>query len=369
MIKEVRFRESDEEIQAAVARLKRVKMIHVTTFVHTCQKELCNPTSDPWNPYVFLCNYGEVHVCFPGTCQLGVRTKQGEYICPVSGLVLGVEESYTLKTEPHWKRVKEKMTPIPSQTQPIVVKTHFPSRKVIVEKCESLLEKLLFGKERARINRDTTLKRSEHAERQINREVAHITRPDVFIIQPHLEFVKSNTFEASSKTPYVILNPKEHEENVQRCIHAVCQIWEKLIGPFYGQEQLYANIAAAPFRPNVDCLTLAMLYLMKTGRGEDNLIPQNLFLSQHLPREKDIVFFHKDGARHLKPSKDLIWAFSDEAIRLKMHVVYDPFVFKPNEDTKFTPKVRGYWCKRCRHRFDLLENFQTHKPCNNDKGP
>lgn len=285
-------------------------------------------------------------------------------MCPVSGLMLGVEESYTMKPEQqHWKRVKTS-----SGVKTPDSNHHLPSSAAIQCKCEYILDTLLFGKERARINNDVLNKQTEHMNRQLAKEVAQTNRARSFTFQPALEFIRANTYAHSNKKPYVILNAQEHQEQVQQCIHAVTQLWLHLLGPFYTETKLYKHVPNAPFRPNIECVIVAMLYAMKTG-SVNGLIPQNEFLNEHLPREKDLPVFHKDGARHLKSSKDLLVAYMDEACRLKMIIQYDEYVPKRDEDHEEVPTVRGFWCKKCRHRFDVEVIFKTHEPCNDISVP
>lgn len=355
MIKEVHFFEDAEEIRQAVERLKaRHAIVQQSGYEHQCKPDICQPRNDARAPHVYVCKYGQVHVCLPGTCQLGIVTAQGEYVCPVSGLMLGCEESYTLKTEPHWKRVATPLAIITTAKSG----PKFPTHKTLVDKTTNILEKLLFGKERVHINNEYASKARDACARQVKKYHHQVARSNTFIFQTSLEFIASNNTPA--KLPYVILKYKEQQEAVQACVHNVCQLWERLLGPFYGKDKLYKHMPNAPYRPNVECLTIAMIYLMKTGRG--TLIHQDEFLNTHLPREKDLPRFHRDGARHLKSSKDLIWMFADEATRLQLMIQYEPFEYRPQLAlTEHEPSIRGYWCKRCRHRFEVLEHFQQHE--------
>jgi hypothetical protein len=172
MIKEVRFCEDANEIQHAVTRLKHMYATdHESAFEH---RDVCQPINDRRVPHVYLCKYGQVHVCLPGTCELGVVTSQGEFVCPVSGLMLGCEESYTMKTEPHWRRVKEKIV------TPTTKVLRFPTRKQIVEKTTIILEKLLFSKERARINHEYSTKAADACKRQLAKEEHAAVRSNQF---------------------------------------------------------------------------------------------------------------------------------------------------------------------------------------------
>lgn len=287
MIKEVRFREEERDVEQAVVRLQQLKGVLAgsSDYVHGCRKDLCDPRNDRFFPHVYLCNYGTVHVCLPGTCQLGVMTRQGEYVCPVSGLMLGCEESYTMKTEPHWKRVK----PEPLQLSTPKVRRYFPTPVQVAEKAARILDSLLFGRERARINDEIHRKRTD----QYQRHVDKISKKCQFVCQANLEFIKANVMSAG--IPYIILNQQEHLKGIKERIFKVCQVWEKLLGPFYGDDKLYEKISGAPNRPNVECLTIAIIYMMKTGRTD--YIPVDAFLQQHLPREKDLPRFNPDGAR------------------------------------------------------------------------
>jgi uncharacterized Zn finger protein (UPF0148 family) len=364
MFKGVLFKENEQEIQEAVQRLKKFGNIPETcNFEHVCSPDLCNPRNDAWVPHVFVCVYGQAHVCLPGTCTLGVKTRQGEVVCPVSGLMLGVEESYTMKPEQqHWKRVSEKSTKKKDDVPSLI-----PAPGVLRSKCVAMLEKLLYGKERKRINDQMSAKQADYQQRQLSKELSQARRDRCFILQPRLEFIKSNT-NVNGKIPYAILDEKVCREAFERCVHNVCQMWAHLIGPFYQNgSKLFERVTNAPCKPNVDYLTMAMLYMMKTG-NVNGYIPQDVFLSQHLPREKDLPVFLKDIAHQLKPSKDLIGAFVDEAIRLRLHVEYAAFVMQHveenNDEEKHPhPTTRGFWCKKCRHRFEQEEYFKTHEPC------
>lgn len=291
MIKGVHFREDGNEIDQAVQRLKRLKNSADTcNFEHVCRPDLCNPINDARAPHVYVCDYGQTHVCLPGTCTLGLKTMQGEVVCPVSGLMLGVEESYTMKPEQqHWHRVKPQPT-APKQALLIA------PLNTVKAKCEHIVHVLLFGKDRERINGDAQRKQAEHLERQLTKYLTTCTRQGTFICKLTQECIKSSVY-VSGKQPYAILNDREHAEDVARAVHDVCQVWKHLLEPFYrSSDQLYKCVDGAPFRPNAECLVVALLYMMKTG-SSNGLIPQNLFLSRHLPREKDLPVFVPDAAR------------------------------------------------------------------------
>jgi hypothetical protein len=270
--------------------------------------------------------------------------------------MLGVEESYTLKPDQkHWKRVADK------KVAP-VVQTTFPAFGTLRSKCVSMLDTLLFGKERKRINDQVSAKQADYQQRQLSKELSQTKRDKRFILQPNLEFIKSNT-SAHRKIPYTILDAQSCREDFEMCVHNVCQMWEHLIGPFYRNgSKLFERVTNAPCKPNIDYLTMAMFYLMKTG-NMNGYIPHDMFLNQHLPREKDLPVFLKDVAHQLKPSKDLLGAFVDESIRLCLHVEYEAFVMTIEEHQEQKPTTRGFWCKKCRHRFEKEEYYKTHEPC------
>jgi hypothetical protein len=342
-------------VAECVERIKRTKKRgqFLPHYNHECDKNICNPETDAkvvlFNVYV--CDYGNVHVCGEHLCNLASPTPQGEYVCPISGLVLGVEHNVCYQKEGEqapYRIVKLKKKNV-SSTQHEVA----PVERVEA-KTRIILDKLFFGNVRKTINDKTARVRLDKSKNLVERYVQQQQRNKTFVNLQEVLRIRSNIM--SEPLPYRIL--AENIEWVQKCVHIIKQIWEKLISHFYNPtSKLYEQVKDAPVRPNVVYTVLALLYMMKTGHrfNEKIFVPYDTYVAEHAPREKDIPLFGYDMPR-MKKSKDLLISFFQRSVELNMYIRVDEIVpnaspFPSAPITVFKPTVQGQYCKKCQRRY------------------
>jgi hypothetical protein len=294
------------------------------------------------------------------TCALGVTTEHGETVCPISGLVTSGTEvlSTTRNSDPHWKLVKVKEPRQKKRKTPSAL----PTLEKISQKTKEILRRLFFSSVRRDINRRFTETRLDKCKSRIEKHAATTKKEKAFLSLPKIMRICSNTM--SGGLPYAILDEDEYKASADQCIHVIKQVWEKLVFRFYGPQNLHKSIIGAPSRPNTEYLILGTLYLMKTGYqcGDVVFLPYNAFVADNLPGEKDLKHFGFDVGR-LKPGKDLLLGFYEKAAQLNMYIRIDDELPNPREEepqTVFKPTTRGFYCRRCKHRFEDETAFDTH---------
>jgi hypothetical protein len=81
------------------------------------------------------------------------------------------------------------------------------------------------------------------------------------------------------------------------------------------------------------------------------VIPYIPFVVENLPKEKDLKWFQYDIKR-LKPAKDLILKFYEEASLLNLNFnieyVQENLIKKEGEALQFKPVSRGKFCQKCK---------------------
>ncbi len=366
---------------------------------HACRRETCNPqnepelTNMPLTNCVYLCNYGQVHVCLPDVCTEAVHANRGELVCPISGLVLGVEESLFTRAEPHYSIVRVK----PEKKRAKTAAPFASTVKKIKTYAMGVVEKLFYGAPRAEMNAVAARKRRDKCDQKLKTYVSMQKRKREFVSLPHLILLKSNAM--LEPLPYEVF--AEHDAKwMAACAGCVARTWECLVGAFYGPDDLYKEVRDAPTKPNMEAITLAVLYMMQKGYAD--IIPYDETVSRHIPHEKDLNLFGYN-AKKIKPGKDLVQRFHEKSLSLRLNIQYDltsnsgysnynsnnehvnsntehpngyvdsNYDYSNNRDVKngvdnapddlfiFKPTVSGHYCHKCRRRFEVQDIYLRHK--------
>lgn len=338
-------------VEECVERIRRRKgFVAVASAVplhHVCSGPFCHPETDGKSD-VYLCDYGVVHVCGENYCTLASPTPQGEYVCPISGLVLGVEHNIAYQKEGEeasFRIVKD-------------VKRHKVSAdEKLMTRARAIIEKLFYSATRQRLNQKAEAQRDERCKNLVERYTLQQQRRLEFVNLQEVLRIKSNVL--SEPLPYKIL--QEDAEWVNgKCLHVIKQLWQKLNTYFYCDGKLYEQVKEAPVRLNAVYTALALIYMMKTGhRANDKVfVPYDPYVAEHVPREKDIPLFGFQVAR-MKKSKDLLISFFEKSIELNMYIRVDTVeddvaaVGRQHHPPQvlFKPTAQGYYCKQCERRY------------------
>lgn len=324
---------------------------------HVCSGVVCHPrTTAAVSVYnVYVCDYGAVHVCGEDYCTLASPTPQGEYVCPISGLVLGVEHnvSYQKEGEDASYRIVHNTA---------AAKKHKPSTdEKFHTKALAIIMKLFYSDTRKELNRKAETARTERCKGAVERYTQQQQRKAQFINLQEVLRIKSNVL--SEPLPYRILREDQDTDWItNKCLHTMKQIWQKLNANFYGgagagaASKLYEQVKEAPVRLNAVYTALALVYTMKTGHrvNEKVFVPYDPFVAENVPREKDITMFGYQVAR-MKKSKDLLISFFEKSVELNMYIRVDiapaAAAPPPPREQLFKPTALGYYCKQCERRY------------------
>jgi hypothetical protein len=325
-----------------VERVKKLKGSRLgIAFPHVCEAKFCNPECEPGGGYVYVCDFGAVHVCLPDQCTLAALTEYGEWVCPLSGMVHGVDDEEPAmrrnadgKLVPAgWKMVKEK----PLVTIPKVT---------IGQRARHILETLFFGRARSALNQEHAKRQRDSQTQQTQRYLQEQRRYSRFISLPELHRIDANT--VLLRPPYKILEQNtQNTQHVERCVQVIEQVWERLVLPMYSLGK-HVRVADAHNRPHMDqCIfgTLALLY-----HGHE-LVHFDRWVWKHLPPEHDLHHFQMAQVKQ-KAAKIVISRFYDLSREAGMLVTID--VTTPVAAIAamgVAVKARGVYCKRCEKRF------------------
>jgi hypothetical protein len=355
----------DDDDNEEVNRIKKRKGRRMgIAFPHVCEQHFCHPENDDGN--VFVCDYGSVHVCSAETCELASVTERGEWVCPLSGLVLSVNDD-----EPAMYRTDE------GQFAPLgwkLIKTNKKKKKtkndeddsasVIEQRARVVLEALFFGRARLAINRAHAKKQRDKQQQVLQRYIQEQTREQRFVSLPHIYCISANT--VCTPAPYTILDRNTHKsaEHIERCVHVIVQVWNKLVLPLYAIGK-HTSVTEAPSRPHVDQCIFGVLALMVVGH---ELVHHDAWVSKHLPPEQDMSEFRISHVKR-KLAKNTIARFYELAKQNGIFPVMDPFVrlrqslsssssSSSTEPMVFQPVSRGFYCKVCRIRTPTQDGHQ-----------
>jgi hypothetical protein len=376
-LEDIVFEKDEEEeetvngikLSTAIKRLQEMKAIsaYQKNVPHACRKETCNPqnepqlTNRPLTNCVYLCNFGQIHVCLPDVCTEAVYANHGELVCPISGLVVGVEESLFTRAEPHYRIVKTTTAGGCGDTKRHAKKPFSVSFKKMREYADLTIEKLFYGAARIEINAVAARKRKEKCEQKLKTYICNQKRNKEFVMFPDLVIMKANIM--TEPLPYELFS--DHDSLwIANCSSVVMNIWENLIGAFYGStsNNYIKDVLDAPTKPNMESITLAVLYMMRNGYSD--IIPYDEFVSRHIPNEKDLVLFGYN-AKKVKPGKDLIQRLYEKSKSLCLNIVFTKTLPQLEEESEtlfiFKPTSSGHYCQTCKHRFEVEEIYTRHK--------
>jgi hypothetical protein len=170
----------------------------VLAFSHVCDVNFCHPKNVRENVYV--CVYGAVHTCSADGCDLASITERGEWVCPLSGAVFGVdaEEPAMFRTDDGqlvplgWKMVKEKGSNKKRKHEDVVIEP-------IEQRARIVMEALFFGRARLVINRAHDTRQRERHQQLQHRYAQEQQRDNRFISVPHVYCISANTIGKDQK--------------------------------------------------------------------------------------------------------------------------------------------------------------------------
>lgn len=338
--------------------------------VHVCDAKFCSPVAisgaaalgGSAKNNLYICKYGVIHECGPGSCQLSAPNSCGEYVCPVSGMVVDTKEDVTFGKNPdmqHWVVID------PNNSARYGTKRARPEETLIQKvsgKTSTMLNSLFRGGERRKAvqkKRSRWLRRCEQQQSKYLQtqkcanacnNMQDLLRINSNLAQKH--FTHYTIFEEDGLVPFAAMQ------------EVIEQVWQKSIVPFYGNLNLHKTVQDAPSRPNLTYTTLAVLYYMKTGHYNtegQTIIPRNAFVADHLPLEQDLEDFGFVLSR-VKPAKDLLLRFFECAQKSFMNIVYEPptspsALQEAPTIVVFKPTSRGLPCERCKKRHEN-ENYK-----------
>jgi hypothetical protein len=337
----------EEEELRMIERVKRQKGGQIgISFPHVCERSFCNPECERGG-YVYVCDYGAVHVCLSDRCDLAILTERGEWVCPLSGLVLGVDdEEPTVKRSDEdgrliplgWKLIKEK----PKQTAPKVT---------IAQHARFVVETLFFGNARGAINAEFMQRQKSTYTQLTQRYLQEQQRRSRFIFLHELHRIAANT--VMQRQPYRILTQDaESEQHVKNCVHVIEQVWTKLILPVYELGK-HVSVPDAHNKPHMDQCIYGVLALMNVGH---ELVQFDEWVWENLPPEGDMERFKLSHVK-FKVAKMIVSRLYDISKRLGMGVFIEPLSLPPppegGGEKVNLPRLtaRGTFCKTCGVRY------------------
>jgi hypothetical protein len=319
---------------------------------HVCERDFCCPKKDPTKDNVYVCKFGAEHVCSGHeACELASISEHGEWVCPLSGLVFGVDDD-----EPAMYRTADgELVPLgwklikPSAKRRKVGDGATTTTEPIAQRARIVVEALFFGRARANINHAHNTKQAARRKQMIRRYVQEQTRDKRFISMPHLSCIDANT--VGMAPPYVILDedaPKS-KAHVDQCVNVIVQVWDKLVIPLYAIGK-HACVTEAATRPHMDQCIFGVLALMVVGH---ELIHYDTWVAKHLPREQDMAEFGISQVKR-KLAKNVIARFYELSKQYGIFPTIEPLKKdKPLATADFLvfrPVSRGKFCAQCRVR-------------------
>jgi hypothetical protein len=270
----------------------------------------------------------KIHICEPGLCKEGIISEKGEIVCQFTGLVLEQQEKMTFSynEDPHWKIVKFK--PEKKKRKTLGSQYTIADKHKIKKIAEKTIMNLFYGKCRLKINNDLKVEINKRIVQELNKYIQKCKEEKNYINFTTCIEIMTNI--NLHYTKYKILS--ENTLEIKKIIFYISEIWDNVILSFYGSSNLFKKILDAPSRPNAEYIVLGILFLMKIGhriKGID-VIPYISFVAENLPREKDLKWFGYEIQR-LKPAKDLVLKFFEEAVVLNLSLNNEYNEIKMNE--------------------------------------
>lgn len=298
----------------------RTDMVLERYHPHMCERTYCLPQTEQHithtptaNTTVFVCRFGQVHICDFDHCQCSV--------CPISGACYGhgggwssydpsdprtYEMSRTVDDEFPTFLVLEGLAP--KETEPVLVKkrrTHYQNNGNVIKRAENVVETLLYSQERNKIN-------TEYMQRQ---KKACTREKDTYVTQckknhqlPNmLSLDQINNRYKYNKPPLTII--KTDVERVAYYSDVIAQVYELV--------QRHSNAGSTDSQKIcVVSVAIATLYKMRQSfqLEEVTLLPRDQYLVDHLPATNDLPRFNLDKKRFTSGEKLIEFAY-DMAIK------------------------------------------------------
>ena len=292
---------------------------------HYCYRELCDPQNETalrrrglihpsvpimTNDDVFLCRYGDWHICSVDTCM-------NDEICHISGASMGIVQQYS-SYDPNDARTY-KDSPIHEK------KNKNPEVEDIME---TMIETLLFSSYRNTINEEWKNKKRKIGKKQKDNYV-HEQCHQLPINLVGLAMLETKTLSLLETPPLTILN--RDKETIRYYKYIVRQVYE-LVKTYSGDNKIC-----------VQSITIATLYKMQQSIVIDGvtILPVDEFLVKHLPLMNDLGRFKVDKRKYTRGER-LIDQSIREATKNQVPLTDIAIVSKEEEEEEiiFKPSAR-----------------------------
>jgi hypothetical protein len=329
-----------EEKEDEVMRIKRKKGNRMgISFDHACSRDFCHPENEPGG-HVYVCDHGAVHVCTSDECNLAELTERGEWVCPISGAVIGVDSD-----TPAMQRDDEdgggggRLVPLGWHV--VKPKTH-PVETTFRQRATAIVELLFFGRARSELNARTYRERARRCSQQTKSYEQEQNRTSRFVSLPYVCTIAANSVALPPLYAILPQNAK-NAHRISSCVHVIEQVYTTMILPLKA-----LGISSHPI-PRPDQCIYGVLALMVVGH---ELVHFNAWVHRHLPDEQDISAF-KDAPRvNRKEAKNLVVACYESARLRGIVPKADPLppFSSSSPAIQFKPTSRGIFCNVCKKR-------------------
>lgn len=325
--------DADGEFGRIIGRLKKGKKdLNVTVLKgHRCSHEECNPQNEeqmvyagslegpPLSSNIFLCKYGNVHICSASSCDLYAFSKS--QTCPLSGYQWGLAVcSYDKNDYRTWKRgghvetgtkdhgaafklhnvllsgdeeEKEKKDPPSREAPPPTKKRNIGSatplsKTAVLERAGDLITILLFSNCRRACNLEALASFKREAEKA---KQTYIKRRNEHRQFPYLtDILRLVGHYLSQPLPLIEMEPDDALKN--HYAHVIWQVWQNIV-EYTERIQEPDGTLVLP-RIDFDMVALGVLYYMREGLQCEGVyvLPSDAFLMNMLPLVRDLDYFN-----------------------------------------------------------------------------
>ena len=380
----------NERVRESVARItnarRRMRDFAPKRDDHVCSSTLCLPLNEPALlgmglvslpiicEFVYMCRYGNVHVCTPNTCNRFLENKHG--VCPISNMQFhGAQQTdYDKEDWRTWYQKPQTKTAARSSTfdvsrkkrtrafllkpgaldeeikeeepAPLEVKIEIslPQKKPkkvdlksVEAKVRDTLRIILFSPIRKRFNDEITKQHQMDHKKAQDRYIANCKK--VGQIPNFIDLVTIRNY--YSNLPLPMVNIKMDHTMHEHYTSLIVQVWEKV--------HKYSDDSVSKI--NVQAVVLGALYTLRQGLVAQGLelIPRDTFMSQRgvLPLINDIIRFGFTK-RKVTTGEKLIDSAYNRA--LTMNVSREDLLFdfnrikeKQEDDSIFIPVGKKYF--------------------------
>lgn len=280
----------------------------------------CVWPGEPQTTHIYLCDYGKIHRCTPEHCDAyDVETGSSDVICNISGRVYGqCSDNYgSTRDEQDANAIGE---PVIKQQRRHHQKgsgcgKNVPLRKHVQEKVRNIIYSLLYGNQRKHLIDSQVAACKAEREAVLARYRTECERKGVFPVLTEEVTLSTNALASRHVLEHLGAADSRrlaYYENI------VMQVWEKSLELLVGMGP--RGETTHP-KPNVECVTLAVLYFMQTGYKPHGLevLPYDEYLCRHLPRSSDLHAFGLDK-RHDTMGTRMLTDMYDAVIQSNVNV-------------------------------------------------